>query len=94
MLYAALFRPLEGNTVTLDAYLSRRMQGLEVGKKPTKGRFAGIQLVGEYWLQTPDPRVVVVFAAEEEGPLLELVAEWETLFDITVVPASSVPELM
>lgn len=94
MLYAALFRPLAGNTVTLDTYLSRRMQGLAIGKKPTKGRFAGIELVGEYWLQTPDPRVVVVFAAEEEGPLLELVAEWETLFDITVVPAASIPDLM
>lgn len=94
MLYAALLRPLEGTTVTLNAYLSRRMQGLEVGKKPTKGRFAGIELIGEYWLQTPDPRVLVVFAAEREGPILELVAEWETLFNITVVPAASVPDLM
>lgn len=94
MLFAALLRPLEGTSVTLNAYLSRRMQGLEIGKKPTKGRFAGIELMGEYWLQTPDPRVVIVFAAEGEGPILELVAEWETLFDITVVPAASIPDLM
>jgi hypothetical protein len=94
MLYAALFRPLKGTTVTLDGYLSRRMQGLEVGRKPTTGRFAGIELVGEYWLQTPDPKVVVIFAAEDEGALLELVTEWETVFEITVVPAASVPDLM
>ena len=94
MLFAALFREKEGTSVALDTYLSRRMQGPQLGKAPTKGRIEGIELIGEYWLQTPDPKVVVIFIAESDEPILELASEWEKVFDITVVPASKVEDLM
>lgn len=94
MLFAALFREKEGSPVTLDGYLARRMQGPQLAKAPAKGRIEGIELVGEYWLQTPDPKVVVIFTAESDTPILELASEWEKVFDITVVPATKVEDLM
>jgi len=36
----------------------------------------------------------VIFTAESDGPMLELSAEWEENFDVTVVPASKVEDLM
>jgi hypothetical protein len=94
VLFVALFREKEGSSVTLDAFLARRMQGPQIGKAPTKGRIEGLTLLGEYWLQSPDPKVVVIFTAESDGPMLELSAEWEENFDVTVVPASKVEDLM
>jgi hypothetical protein len=94
VLFVALFREKEGTSVTLDSYLSRRMQGPQMGKAPAKGRIEGIELIGEYWLQTPDPKVVAIFTAESDAPILELASEWEKVFDITVIPASKVEDLM
>jgi Domain of unknown function (DUF3303) len=94
VLFAALFREKEGNSVGLDTYLARRMQGPQIGKAPTKGRIEGIELVGEYWLQSPEPKVVLIFTAESDAPILELAAEWEQDFDIAVVPATKVEDLM
>jgi Domain of unknown function (DUF3303) len=94
VLFVALFREKEGSSVTLDAFLARRMQGPQIGKAPTKGRIEGLTLLGEYWLQSPDPKVVVIFTAESDGPMLELSAEWEENFDVTVFPASKVEDLM
>ena len=94
VLFVALFKEKEGSSVTLDAFLARRMQGPQIGKAPTKGRIEGLELLGEYWLQSHDPKVVVIFTAESDGPMLELSAEWEENFDITVVPASKVEDLM
>ncbi|MDX6382181.1 MAG: hypothetical protein QOI57_3205 [Rubrobacteraceae bacterium] len=94
MLFAALLREKEGNATTLDDYLARRMQGPQIGKAPTKGRIEGIDLIGEYWLQTPDPRVITIFSAESDAGILELASEWDDVFDVTVVPASKVEDLM
>jgi hypothetical protein len=94
MLFTALLREKEGNSTTLDDYLARRMQGPQIGKAPTKGRIEGIDLIGEYWLQTPDPKVLIVFSAESDAPILELASEWDDVFDVTVVPATKVEDLM
>ena len=95
MLFAALFREKEGTSVSLDSYLARRMQGGSgIGKAPTQGRIEGMELVGEYWLQTPDPKVVAIFSAERDAPILDLASEWDEVFDITVIPASKVQDLM
>jgi hypothetical protein len=94
MLFVALFTEKEGSSVSLDSFLARRMQGPQLGKAPTKGRIEGIELVGEYWLQSPDPKVITIFTAESDAPILELAAEWEQVFDITVVPATKVEDLM
>lgn len=94
MLFVALFTEKEGNSVSLDTFLARRMQGPQIGKAPTKGRIEGLELVGEYWLQTSDPKVVVIFNAENDAPILEMSSEWEVDFDVVVVPASKVEDLM
>ncbi len=94
VLFVALFREKEGGSVSLDTYLARRMQGPQIGKAPTKGRIEGLELIGEYWLQTPDPKIVVIFTAESDAPILEMSAEWEEDFDVVVVPANKVEDLM
>jgi Domain of unknown function (DUF3303) len=94
LLFAALFREKEGGSVSLDTYLARRLQGPQIGKAPTKGRIEGLELIGEYWLQTPEPKVILIFTAESDAPILELSAEWEQDFDIVVVPATKVEDLM
>src|SRR3954454_6403740 len=94
VLFAALFREKEGSSVSLDNFLARRMQGPQIGEEPTKGRIEGLELVGEYWLQAPDPKVIVIFTAESDEPILELASEWDQVFDIAVVPASKVEDLM
>ena len=94
VLFVALFTEKEGSSVSLDTFLARRMQGPQIGKAPTKGRIEGLELLGEYWLQSPHPKVVVVFTAESDAPILELSAEWEEDFNVTVVPASKVEDLM
>ena len=94
MLFIALFTEKEGSSVSLDTFLARRMQGPRIGQAPTQGRIEGMELIGEYWLQTPHPKVIVIFTVESDAPILELSAELEEDFDVTVVPASKVEDLM
>lgn len=94
MLFVGMFDVKESNTTTLDAYLARRTQGAGLGSAPTEGRFAGIEIVGEYWVQSNHPRIVLVFEAEGNGPILELVSEWEEHFDISISPAVKATDLM
>ena len=94
VLFVALFTQKEGSSVSLDTFLARRMQGPKIGEAPTKGRIEGLELVGEYWLQSPHPKVIAIFTAESDAPILELSSEWEEDFDVTVVPATKVEDLM
>ena len=54
----------------------------------------GINLVAEYWLQTPDPSVITVFKTDSIAPMLQLESEWDDYFAITIVPAVSAEEGM
>jgi hypothetical protein len=94
MLFAATFTVKEGKSATLDSYLARRTQGGGIGKSPTEGRFEGIEIVGEYWVQSNEPRVILIFEAASNGPILELVTDWDEHFDITVSPTVKVSDLM
>jgi hypothetical protein len=47
----------------------------------------GVKLVAEYWLQTDDPKVIVVTEAEDFGPMMAATAVWDDVFEMTVVPA-------
>ncbi|MGB3632877.1 MAG: DUF3303 family protein [Rubrobacteraceae bacterium] len=94
MLFIGTFKIKEGQSVTMDAFLARRMQGAGLGSAPTEGRFSGIDIMGEYWVQSNDPRVVLIFEAESNGPILELVSEWEEYFDIAISPAVNAADLM
>ena len=55
---------------------------------------AGYKLVAEYWLQTPDPRVIIVAEAGEIAPIMAAVADWDDVFEMTVVPALSAEDGM
>lgn len=94
MLFVGTFKTKSGKSTTLDEYLARRTQGAGLGSAPTEGRFVGIDILGEYWLQSEDPRLLLIFEAEENGPVLELVSEWEEYFDVEVSPAVKATDLM
>jgi hypothetical protein len=53
-----------------------------------------VKLVDEYWLQTEDPRYVGIFETEEPHAIMEIVSRWEDHFEVTVVPAIRVEELL
>jgi hypothetical protein len=94
VIFIGLFTEKEGSSVSLDTFLARRMQGPQIGKAPTKGRIEGLEVLDEYWLQSPHPKVIVIFTAESNAPILELSSEWEHDFDVTVVPATRIEDLM
>lgn len=94
MLFIGMFRIKEGESVTPHSYLARRTRGARPGHAPTEGRFEGINILGEYWVQSNDPRMVLIFEAESNGPILELVSEWEEYFDISIFPVVKAADLM
>ena len=53
---------------------------------------AGIQVLAEYWPLADDLQVVAIFSADDIGPVWELVAEWDDVFDVDVSPAVSAEE--
>ncbi len=94
MLFAALFRERPDSPITLDNYLSRRMQGPKIGQAPKESRIEGVELLGEYWVHATDPSIILIFSAESDVPILELISEWDKVFDITVAPITKVEDLM
>lgn len=47
----------------------------------------GVQVVAEYWLQTPDPNCITIFEAESIASMMAATAPWDDVFEITIVPA-------
>jgi hypothetical protein len=67
-------------------------RGTVTKREGTMRRFAytypeDITIIGEYWLTTDDPCVILVVKAESMAPLLAAVADWDDVFQITIVPA-------
>ncbi len=52
----------------------------------------GLRVVGEYWLQTSDPAVIVIAEADSAAPMMATIAQWDGVFDITVIPAITAEE--
>lgn len=52
----------------------------------------GVHPVAEYWLQTPDPSVILVCEADSVAPMMVAINAWDDLFDITVIPAITAEE--
>ena len=50
--------------------------------------------MGEYWLQTSDPVVLVISEADSIGPIMAATSAWDDVLDWTVVPAISAEEGM
>ena len=49
-------------------------------------------VVAEYWLQLPDPAVIVICKADHIGQLWKMFGAWHDLFEITIVPAITAQE--
>ena len=47
----------------------------------------GLNVLGEYWLETDSPRVVSVVEADGMEPFGQLRMQWGDLFEIEVYPA-------
>ena len=71
---------VRGDTGTSKERIARRLQW----QYPE-----GSRVLGEYWLQTPDPAVIMIFEADDIAPIMAGNAEWDDYFSITVVPAIS-----
>ena len=56
------------------------------------GYSEGSPVVAEYWLQSPDPAVIVVCKADHIGRLWAIFTAWRDLFEITIVPAVEAKE--
>ena len=52
----------------------------------------GIKVVGEWWPQTPHPACITICEADSIAPIMAAVADWDDVFNITVVPAVSAEE--
>jgi hypothetical protein len=82
VLFVALATP--GGTVTKREGTTRRFdyhnpEGMSIG--------------GESWLATDDPAVILV-EVDAMAPLLTALADWDDVFDITIVPAVTAEEGM
>ena len=79
MLFVAM-GTVRGDTGTTKERIARRVQW----QYPE-----GMRVLGEYWLQTPDPTIIMIFEADNIAPIMAATAEWDDYFNITVVPAIS-----
>lgn len=52
----------------------------------------GMRTVGEYWLQSDDPALVMIVEADSIAPMLAATAEWDDEFVFRIFPAVSVEE--
>ncbi len=75
MLFVTLCKQRAGTTKERAA---RRLQWQHPG---------GAKVIGEYWLQTTDPAVIVISEAESIAPIMMAMADWDDVFEMTVVPA-------
>jgi hypothetical protein len=75
MLFVALFKTVPGFT---EERVERRLEW-----EPPEG----VKVVGEYWLQTQDPAVIVVCEADHIRQLWATFGPWNKYFDISIYPA-------
>lgn len=47
----------------------------------------GVNVIGEYWLEHGDPRLVTVVETDDVQALFAATSEWEDHFNFTIVPA-------
>lgn len=53
---------------------------------------AGMRVVGEYWLQGNDPTLINIVETESVAPIMSALADWDDVFDFTVLPAVAAEE--
>jgi hypothetical protein len=47
----------------------------------------GARMIAEYWLQCPNPTVIVISEADDIAPIMAATSAWDDVFSFTVVPA-------
>ena len=47
----------------------------------------GMRVIGEYWLQTDHPTLVVIAEADTIAPIMAATSDWDDVISFTVVPA-------
>jgi hypothetical protein len=52
----------------------------------------GVRAIAEYWPAASGPQVVSIFETDTFSTVMELILEWEDVFDIDVYPAVSAEE--
>lgn len=75
MLFVTLLSTRPGNT--FQEGVARRLQW----EYPE-----GLNVVGEYWLETEAPRVIAIVEAESMEPFGAIRMEWGDMFEIEVFP--------
>lgn len=75
MLFVALGKLRAG---TSKERIARRMQW----EYPPGGR-----LIGEYWLQSTDPVIVVIMETDDIAPVMASTSQWDDVFEWRVFPA-------
>ncbi len=53
---------------------------------------AGARVLAEYWLLSERPNVVLAVEGESVAALLGAVAEWDDVFEFTIIPAITAEE--
>ena len=76
MLFVALLKTRAGNT--FQEGVARRLQW----DYPE-----GLRVLGEYWLETEDPRVIAVMEAQSMDAFGQIRMDWGDMFEIEVFPA-------
>ena len=91
MIFVALLKVREGSTpIDVNKFVYRRGEwGHPEGKYSS-----AVNLIDEYWLQTEDPKYIVIFETDEPRAIMDMVTRWEDHFEATVVPARRVEDLL
>jgi len=82
MLYVILMKAREGK---LKDAIARRLQW-----NPPEG----MQVLGEYWVQSAEISCIAIFEGDHIAPMLEFECTWEDVFEITFIPAVSAQDGM
>lgn len=53
-----------------------------------------VKLIAEYWLQADDPSVITITEADDPVPMMAAVADWNDVFEMTVLPAMTAEQGM
>jgi Domain of unknown function (DUF3303) len=52
----------------------------------------GANVLGEYWLMTPDPALIVISEADNIAPIMAGTAAWDDVFSFSTYPAVTAEE--
>lgn len=82
MLFVALMKMREGK---MQPGMAQRMQW-EIPKE--------VNMIGEYWLTTNDPKVISIFEADSSDPIMQILTVWDDVFDVKIFSAVTAEEGM